>query len=484
MRLNIKYRLFLALLTASALVALGMLLIVQWSFDRGFLQYVNTLDTERLERLAAELEARYDESGDWAFLRSDSANFHRLVLLTGPERALNPEQLERLERRLQRHRDRPLGGGREPRGLDAQRFEQRLVLLDDQKSLLHGPENFPAGLSFRELYHRRQVVGYLGLVPRKDLADANQLRFVREQQWALLLIAALAVIVSALLALPLARRLAQPIHTLATATRRLTAGDFTTRTSAERGDELGQLARDFNSLALTLEKNEQARRRWIADISHELRTPLAVLRGEIEALQDGIRQATPQTLASLHGEAMRLGRLVEDLYQLALSDVGALTYRKSSESLTEVLEQALAAARSEFARKEIALRYEPGGGEDATLFADRTRLGQLFANLLENSRNYTDPGGELVVRLERELSWAMIHFQDSAPGVPEGELERLFERLYRVESSRNRNSGGAGLGLSICRNIVEAHGGTISARFSPLGGLWITVRLPLEEVAP
>ena len=483
MRLNIRYRLFFALLAASALVALGMLLIVQWSLDRGFLQYVNTLDTERLERLAADLESRYDDSGDWDFLRNDPGNFHRLVLLTGPERAYSPEQLERLERRLQRHRERPPGGGREGRGLDAQRFDQRLVLLDGQKALLHGPENFPAGLSFRELYHRRQIVGYLGLVPRKELADANQLRFVREQQWAMLLVAALAVVVSALLALPLARRLAQPIHTLATATRRLTAGDFTVRTPAERGDELGQLARDFNSLALALEKNEEARRRWIADISHELRTPLAVLRGEIEALQDGIRQAGPETFASLHGEVLRLGRLVEDLYQLALSDVGALTYRKASESLTDLLEQALAAARSEFDRKGIALHFEADDA-DVTLFADGARLGQLFANLLDNSRNYTDPGGELVVRLERQPGWAVIHFQDSAPGVPEGELERLFERLYRVESSRNRNSGGAGLGLSICRNIVEAHGGTISAQTSPLGGVWITVRLPLEEDAP
>lgn len=483
MRLNIRYRLFFALLAASALVALGMLLIVQWSLDRGFLQYVNTLDTERLERLAVELEERYDESGDWAFLREDPGNFHRLVLLTGPERAYSPEQLERLERRLQRHRDRPQGGGREGRGLDAQRFDQRLVLLDGQKRLLHGPEKFPGGLTFRELYHRRQIVGYLGLVPRKDLADANQLRFVREQQWAMLLIAALAVVVSALLAFPLARRLARPIHTLATATRRLAAGDFTVRTPAERGDELGQLARDFNSLALTLEKNEQARRRWIADISHELRTPLAVLRGEIEALQDGIRQPSAQTLASLHGEALRLGRLVEDLYQLALSDVGALSYRKNSESLAELLEQALATARSEFDRKGIALRFEADDADAATLFADGARLAQLFANLLDNSRNYTDAGGELVVRLEREAGWAVIHFQDSAPGVPEGELERLFERLYRVESSRNRNSGGAGLGLSICRNIVEAHGGTISAQTSPLGGVWVTVRLPLEEVA-
>jgi two-component system sensor histidine kinase BaeS len=251
-----------------------------------------------------------------------------------------------------------------------------------------------------------------------------------------------------------------------------------------RSDELGQLARDFNSLALALEKNEQARRQWVADISHELRTPLTVLRGEIEALQDGVRQPNPQAIGSLHGEVLRLGRLVDDLYQLALSDLGALTYRKTEAHLDELLDQAIEPLKEEFSRKGIALQVDRPAGSHLTLLADPERLHQLFGNLLENSLKYTDAGGRLDIRLETTADEAVIHFSDSAPGVTGPELDKLFDRLYRVENSRNRHTGGAGLGLSICRNIVEAHEGTIIARPSPLGGVWITVRLPITRNAP
>jgi two-component system sensor histidine kinase BaeS len=221
----------------------------------------------------------------------------------------------------------------------------------------------------------------------------------------------------------------------------------------------------------------------VADISHELRTPLAVLRGEIEALQDGVRQATPEALASLHAEALQLGRLVDDLYQLALSDLGALSYRKEPLELGAELEAAVAAYRAEFRGKGIALAV--AGTEAAVpLVADPERLRQLFANLLENSLRYTDAGGRLEIALRREEGQATVTFSDSAPGVPAADLERLFERLFRVEGSRRRATGGAGLGLAICRNIAEAHGGTITAAPSPLGGVTITVALPLAGGAP
>ncbi|HEY6009101.1 MAG TPA: ATP-binding protein, partial [Geobacteraceae bacterium] len=245
-------------------------------------------------------------------------------------------------------------------------------------------------------------------------------------------------------------------------------------------DELGRLAEDFNSLAMTLEQNEKARRQWVADISHELRTPLAVLRGEIEALQDGVRQANPETIHSLHGEVLRLGRLVDDLYQLSLSDVGALTYRKEELDLTELLDEALAAFGPEFTQKGITLTAHIPRDGRAVVFGDPARLHQLFANLLDNALKYTDSGGELIIRLVCDEARARLDFQDTAPGVSPYDLERLFDRLYRVEASRNRAAGGAGLGLAICRNIVEAHAGTITAQPSPLGGVRIILTLPLQ----
>jgi two-component system sensor histidine kinase BaeS len=291
-------------------------------------------------------------------------------------------------------------------------------------------------------------------------------------------VAAILVLLAAGFALILAKRLIRPIRALAGATHDLASGRYHTRVPGTSSDELGQLARDFNSLALTLEKNEQARRQWVADISHELRTPLAVLRGEIEAIQDGIRRPTEASIRSLHGEVMRLSRLVDDLYQLSLSDLGVLTCRKEELDLAELLTDVLDSYREGLAAKEIGLSAEME--PRCILSGDRERLHQLFSNLMDNSLKYTDSGGSLAVRMECREGRAVIDFLDSTPGVSEGELEKLFDRLYRVESSRNRKTGGAGLGLTICRNIAEAHAGTITARPSPSGGLWIRVVLPQE----
>jgi two-component system sensor histidine kinase BaeS len=322
------------------------------------------------------------------------------------------------------------------------------------------------------------VVGYLGLPRRERLTDLHELHFVQGQRMAMGLVAIVIFLVSAGLAFPLANRLLRPVRELGDATHRLAAGHYGSRGPVTSGDELGRLAHDFNALALTLEKNEQARRGWLADISHELRTPLAILRGEIEALEDGLRQPTPDAIRSLHGEVMRLGRLVDDLQQLSLSDLGALTYRKEGLDLASLLADVIDSYRPELLRHGLQLHVQLSQ-RPMTVFADGERLRQLFANLLDNTLRYTDSGGQVEIRLAEEGGQAKIDLCDSAPGVPAEDLERLFERFYRVEGSRNRASGGAGLGLAICRNIVEAHGGKISARPSALGGLWLEIRLPL-----
>jgi two-component system sensor histidine kinase BaeS len=475
MIIRIQHKMFLAMLVAAAAVVLCMFLVMRWSFDRGFLRYVHALDIERLEAAAGKLEEAYAEKGSWQFLRDD------------------PRQLRRLMRGFPA--DRPRGGpDAGPRGEDdpdaaphrrgrqgmGGGFFQRVVLLDEGKNTVIGPATPPVDLKMKPLSHGGATVGYLGVLPPRIVSDARQERFVREQRHAFALIALAVVFVAALLSIPLARQMVRRIRDLASATHLLASGRFDTRVSGDSSDELGQLSRDFNTLALTLEKNEAARRQWVADISHELRTPLSVLRGEIEALQDGVREATPQNVAALHAEAMKLGRLVDDLYELSLSDLGALTYRRTETDLGPLLAQALDSYRNEFAGRGVALEADVPAGRPFTLFADPDRLHQLFSNLLENSLKYTEGGGRLSVRIERRERTAEVHFEDSGPGVPASELGKLFDRLYRVEGSRSRATGGAGLGLAICRNIVEAHGGTIAAFNSPMGGLWVKVELPLN----
>lgn len=471
------------MLAATAAVVVLMFLVMQWSFDRGFLQYVNMTEQERFERLAGELKQAYARQGNWKFLVGNPAGWYAVVAATYPDSRDNPEHMETyrrwLEQQLERHDASSSSPVFPPRFANS--FDMRVMLLDAGHVLIAGFPPEGGAADFKTLKYKGQVIGYLGLVQRKHLTDAHQLSFVQQQKLAMALVAGILLLVSAGISLPLANHLVQPIKTLAAATHRLASGEYGTRVEVRSSDEIGRLARDFNALALSLEKNEHLRRQWVADISHELRTPLSVLRGEIEAIQDGIRSATPEAVRSLHGEVMRLSRLVDDLYQLSLSDVGALSYRKTNLQLNDLLDDAIDSFRGEFAQKGIALVEEIPDDAGFPVYADPQRLHQLFVNLLDNALKYTDGGGELKVRLERRDNTATVHFMDSPPGVPEEALERLFDRLYRVEASRSRTSGGAGLGLAICRNIVEAHEGTITALPSPMGGVWIRVELSLAE---
>jgi two-component system sensor histidine kinase BaeS len=467
MKIGITHRLFLSILAATSMALLCMFLIMQRSINRGFLQYLNAMNEGRLEQMEGILEQAYAEQGSWDFLR-DNPGFLIERMLTDD---ITSGRLKEPKDRRDFTPPPPMAGAHPPR--------LPFIVLDSERKPLFGNPAETRDVNFRPVIQDNKTVGYIGLLPPKEFLNSLQMQFLRQQKSALIMAAFGMVLVVVIFSLPLADRLVRPIRAIAAATRDLASGKYTIRVPASSSDELGQLARDFNAMALTLEKNEKARRQWVADISHELRTPLAVLRGEIEALLEGIRNTTPEAIRSLHTEALRLHRLIDDLYQLALSDLGTLTYRKEDLDLVEVLKDSIEPYHVEFARKGLTLSVNILQGFEVTVFADRERLHQLFANLLENSLKFTESAGKLVIRLACHDGYAAIDFEDSAPGVPEEELGKLFDRLYRVEGSRNRASGGAGLGLAICKNIVEAHAGTIAAYPSPLGGVLIRVTIPV-----
>ena len=356
----------------------------------------------------------------------------------------------------------------------------RIALYDADRQSIFAPPFGELNLQLQPLHYQENVIGYMAIIPVKELSEAGDLLFVEQQTETFALVALAMAALSLLLSFPLTIHLLRPIKQLTAGTRKLIAGRYKTRIPVATKDELGQLSTDFNSLAMTLEKNEQARQQWVADISHELRTPLAILRGDIEALQDGIRQPGPQTFESLHSEVMHLGRLVDDLYELSMSDIGALNYKKVTVDPVGILKGSVELFEQRFAVKKLRLRSELPIDSSFSMLADPDRLQQLFTNLLENSLRYTDTPGQLNIRMKTENSSLFFYFEDSAPGVTAEQLEKLFDRLYRVETSRNRARGGAGLGLAICRNIIEAHQGEIEAETSVLGGLNITIRFPLQ----
>jgi len=274
--------------------------------------------------------------------------------------------------------------------------------------------------------------------------------------------------------------LTRPIREVVAGTRALTNGDYSSRLPVRGSDEISQLSEDFNTLAKTLDQNRTARQQWIADISHELRTPLAILRGELEAVQDGVRPLNAQTLDSLHQEVVHLTTLVNDLHELSLSDIGALVYERQEMDLGELLEQSIEKHSSLTSKSGLKVELMIGNGQQGPLemLGDPDRLLQLFDNLLQNSCRYTASPGQIKVEARKQGNQIVIDWYDSEPGVNDQDLEHLFDRLYRVETSRNRAQGGSGLGLAICQNIVHAHEGTIKASHSPLGGLRLTLCFP------
>ena len=324
-----------------------------------------------------------------------------------------------------------------------------------------------------------RTVGWLALARFESVSSAAERRFEDAQSRARWGVGAGAMLLAAGVALWVSRTLLQPVRDVAAATHRLAAGDHDTRVQVASRDEVGQLATDFNRLAHTLQRNEAMRREFMADVSHELRTPLGVLHGELEAIEDGVRTLDRSSLRSLQAEVATLTKLVSDLHDLSLADVGALTYRKADVDVADVLRVTAGAFRERAADRGLRLTLDLPE-LPLVAFADERRLVQLFNNLFENSCRYTDAGGRLVVTARRTGDQLRIDFADSAPGVADAHRERLFERFYRPDGSRSRQSGGAGLGLAICRRIVEAHGGRIEAGASPLGGLQVVVTLPGE----
>jgi two-component system sensor histidine kinase BaeS len=322
------------------------------------------------------------------------------------------------------------------------------------------------------------TVGYLGVLPGPTLGELADVRFVDEQKRQFLLIAGAFVLFIAVLAFPLSSALTARVRAVAAGARELAAGNYEARVGVSSHDELGRLASDFNDLAAALQRTERGRREWVADISHELRTPLSTMRAEIEALQDGIRPLSAEAVDALHLDVMRLGRLVDDLYDLSRSDLGALSYNKQSLDPCAVLRADLQALSAQFDKRRIAVEMKAADG--LQVHGDAGRLSQLFRNLLTNSLRYTDVDGRLTIDVVRKGNEVLFSFEDSAPGVPEADLQHLLQRFHRVERSRSRDTGGAGLGLAICASIAAAHGGRIDVRRGRLGGLGVQVSLPLD----
>lgn len=480
---TIRAKLFIIFLFTTLLNVSGMYAFMSWALERGFTEFVESRQQDRVNNLIDDLTEFYEKNQNWDKLLGNKQKWIDLLWLSNHHKH-PPDWVNQAYK--EPNDAWPPNLSEIPTRKHYMPLQMRIMLLNVDKSIIFGRQEALSKLTLQPIRSQGNIVGYLGLLPGKIINVNNEVRFMEKESKSFLWIALLMVLLSAILSLMLSYKLGRCIKRITTFTHALANGNYDVRLpvgsniTLGQNDELGQLALDFNELAAALDQAEQTRRRWIADISHELRTPLAVLNGEIEALQDGIHPLTLATIDSLYTDVMRLNRLTEDLYQLSLSDQGAMTYRKVQLDPIAQLKDVVKQLNPKFKAKHITIKWINKLKHSIQLYADPDRLSQLYRNLLINSANYTDSDGQLVITISQNNDTLLLDFSDSTPGVSDNEHAKLFERYYRTESSQNLNHYGLGLGLNLCANIVKAHNGSIHAEPSAFNGLTIKIELPLN----
>lgn len=296
---------------------------------------------------------------------------------------------------------------------------------------------------------------------------------------ALWLAGGIAALVAVALGLLFARQITRPLRELTSAARRMASGDLEGRVPVRSGDELGELAEAFNTMAEAVGRQEHLRRQMAADIAHELRNPLAIVQGNLEAMLDGVRPLSKEAVADAHEETRLLSRLITDLRDLSLAEAGQLPLARRPTDLGELARTSVERLAPRAREKEVDLTTDiPRELPQAEV--DPDRISQVLGNLLENAIRHSPEGGDVTLRLEPEEGGEAVRatVRDAGVGIPEEHLPNVFERFYRADRARSRSGGGSGIGLAVVKQLVEAHGGTIWVKSPPGEGASFGFTLP------
>jgi two-component system sensor histidine kinase BaeS len=524
LKISIGLRLFASVLAAIIVVAAAAVALVRQNVIDSFGDYAQQIELDRLDQLSGELAARYAISSSWAFIDGERSEWIARTLADLRQRSVRavapvapaapaapaapmlpapaaPAAPASPMLSAPGTPASPLAPPAPPDPVlpplpppdvpsappppvlgattDTLALPERIALLDHDGAYLAG-YRFAGTGARRPVRSRGQIVGYLAVARTSIPNDAMSRAFFASVRGSLWIIGAACIALSALAAMLLAAHFRKPIRQLAGGASELAAGRYGTRLPDARSDELGELARAFNQLAGKLAAAEQSRRQWVADTSHELRTPLSVLRAQLEAIEDGVRPASADTVASMLRQVLALNTLIDDLYALARADVGEAAYQRQRIDLWQLAAGEAAAFTGKF--DAAGLRFSQGvAPAQPMVLADPDRLRQVFTNLFENCVRYCGAGAQVHLHAHVDGASLVIAVDDSGPGVPPEAMARLAERFFRVEQSRGRASGGAGLGLALCQRIVEGHGGQLAFAAAPAGGLRACVTLPLAS---
>ncbi len=457
---------------------------------RNFWEYVNSVELNKLEPLIIALKEIYKTNNDWELLRNSPEKWHEtifLVLIEGPPKSSHIKQIIKIitgKNYILKLPHLPMDGNIIFLPEDPMKLVDRLFLLDKNKNFIVGnnPNPDESKKTLKNIEYNKMRIGYLGLNVPDVSKDHHPLSidYAETQVNAFICIGFGILVISILLSYFFSRQLLKPIDKLTEGTESMKSFQFDHKIDVHTNDELGQLAKDFNQMAQTLSAYERMRKQWVADISHELRTPITIMRSKIEAIVDGIRECTKENVVSLKSDVIRLSKLVDDLHMLSKADSQNLYIQKKDLNPKTPLIECLDSFQTHLENNDIAQTIHLNALDHVIMEGDKFYLMRLFSNLIENSLKYTNAPGELNIRTSIHKNKLRIDIEDSSPGVPDESLPRLFDRLYRVDQSRNRKNGSSGLGLSICKEIVNMHHGTIVASHSKFGGLHIHIEFPVK----
>lgn len=344
--------------------------------------------------------------------------------------------------------------------------------------LIHGPLS-RSGIPGRSRMYYHMLANVMGPLEQGFIHSVNKWIWITGIGTAL---------VAAVAGTLFARKITAPLKELESAAKKITHGDLASRVAVETGDEIGEVAKSFNSMARSIEKNNELKRRLLADIVHEIKTPLTVVRGNLEAILDGVVEPTPKKIAAIHTETLLLSRLLDDLRDLSLAEAGQLKLQTKNENIGYVLSQVVEmfSPRAKEEKKNLVLEL---GEELPPVLLDRDRISQVLYNLIGNALQYTSEGNTIKVSARVDASVAggadspvvVVSVEDTGQGISEEDLPYVFDHFYRVDESRARVSGGSGIGLAIVKHLIEAHGGRVWAKSEPGKGSIFSFALPVEN---
>ncbi|HAV78777.1 MAG TPA: two-component sensor histidine kinase [Anaerolineae bacterium] len=448
---SISTKLILAFLSIGITSLVVIFITARWNTRTEFIRF---LADQNQTQVISELSDYYSENNSWI----------------GAEFIFN--------RRNDRH---PPGQGPNRAPPFTLTDENGIVILSNEK-YKKGDRVFEKDLNLGEpILHEDKVIGIL--VPQGVPFEGNQreLEFIDRTNLSLLYGVLIGAVIALLLGIFLSRTLTRPIRELTHATHAVSEGDLTQRVSIRSNDELGELGKAFNKMSAELSRSVNARKQMTADIAHELRTPLSLILGHAEAVHDGVLPPTKENFEIIREEAVRLEHLVDDLRTLSLADAGELPISVRSVEPERLLKEVAMLYQIRTQKKNIKLELDIAAPLPP-LEVDTGRMTQVLTNILENALRHTPENGLIILSAKQVGEKVELAIQDSGPGLPPDEVERIFERFYRADSSRQRDNGGAGLGLAIAKSIVQAHNGQLSAESDPGKGLKVKILLSASSV--